>query len=327
MGRVGRRALAGAVIACVTCAAWLTGPAAASLNTAPSTAANVAIGVPFTGSWAGTPYTSGRGYTHWWRLPAPLRAGDQVQIAIDNRTGPEIEACLIPPVDDFGADDAVSDCDFSYVSGGVQDRRVFDYGLTTGQPFLVLRYDCFCEDDELRGTYTITLERIVSLVNVGLVVPSSLPTTFTLTANLTNGDNTPAGDGIPVSLQWRYASSGDAPFAEVVTGVSGGGTVTFSGTMPAAAEGSEVDLRACVPQPGGDSVRCSGSSRTTVAVSACTSALNGLLGFSRSVNRTMRRLQRARARRARVAQRRLRRSLRAKKHRLAAAQRAVDAYC
>src|SRR5690606_8612309 len=61
--------------------------ASASPNNSPSTAVPVEIGVPFTGNWLGTSHLHGTssGYYHWWQLPSPLRPGDQVHIAVDNR--------------------------------------------------------------------------------------------------------------------------------------------------------------------------------------------------------------------------------------------------
>jgi len=320
----------GALACAVAIALSVPTGAFASGNIGPSTAAEVKVGVPFTGSWNGTKGAGERGITHWWRLPGPMRPGDEVQLAIDNRSGRDMDLCLVPPVDDFGADDALSACDRSSVSGGIQDRRVFPYGGSPGQPFLVADLECFCEESEVLGTYSITVEQITTLVNIGLVVPSSLPASFTLSASLTYGDNTPAADGVPASLQWRYApfrGSEPEPFSNVVETTTVGGVATFAGTMPASAQGTIVQMRACATQPGGTSVRCGSSAKTSVAVSACTRASANLVAYGRSVHRLKRRLRQAKRRHAGLAIQRLERRLKAKRRRLRRAKHAVEAHC
>lgn len=303
--------------------------ASASPNNGPTNAVAVKVGVPFTGSWPGSKEAFGGGLNHWWRLPGPLRAGDELQLAVDNRAGPEISLCLVPPVDEFGADDALVRCDAASLSAGRQDRWMMTYGEQTGLPFLVVFEDCDCEVP-LFGNYTVTIERIITLVNAGLTVPRVLPSSFSLNASLTYGDNTAVADGVPAHLQWRFlAPRGDdpEPFVNVVTASSSGGSVTFSGTMPSHAQGRTVQLRACVTQPGSDTVRCGPSGRSTVTISPCTRAQNSELSYSRAVNRLKRKLRRAKARGATLAKRRVKHRLTAKRRKLAQAKRSVKAHC
>ncbi len=300
--------------------------ASAANNIGPSTAKAVKIGVPFTGAWAGTKSVSGRGYTHWWRLPGVMRPGDEAQVAVDNGGGVDFDLCLVSPVDDFDANVAVSGCGPPHIDTGVQTRSVLSYEGSTGQPFLVVREEDCC--GSLEGAYTITVERIVTTVNVGMVVPRRLPASFSLTANLTYSDNTPAGDGIPAVLQWRFlptSKSNPPSFADVATGFSAGGVVTFTATMPPEAQGGKVQLRACVAQPGGDSRRCGATASATVAVSVCSRALASRRAKTKVVRRLKRKLRRARAG-GRVKPG-LRLELKAKRVQLAQAKRSVKAHC
>jgi len=299
--------------------------ASAANNIGPSTAKSVKIGVPFTGAWAGTKFVSGRGYTHWWRLPGVMRPGDETQVAVDNG-GVDFNLCLVPPVDDFDANAAVSNCGPPHIDSGIQTRSVLTYEGSTGQPFLVVQEADCC--GSLEGTYTLTVERIVSVVNIGMVVPARLPASFSLTANLTYSDNTPAGDGIPAVLQWRFlptSRDNPPPFADVATGFSAGGTVTFAATMPPEVQGGTVQLRACVAQPGGDSGRCGAASQATVAVSACARALASRRARTKAVRKLSRKLRRARAR-GRVKPR-MRLRMKQKRRQLAKAKRSVRVHC
>lgn len=305
----------------IALAALLAPSAGASPNTSPSKAKTVKVGVPFTGNWPGSSAS-----VHWWRFPAALHPGDDVQLAIDNHNG-YFEFCLVPPVDDFGAADALSDCNSREFGVSGLDRVVKHYDFPTGQPFLVVETD---EPVEFSGTYTVTIERIVTLVNLGMAIPSQIPASFVLTANLTYGDNTPAADGIPAYLQWRYLpadKNNPDPFVNVSSAVSAGGVATFAGTMPPEAQGGTVQMRACVAQPGGTDVRCGASAQTTVAVSACYRALASRRARTRAFRRTKRKLRRARARNAIRAKRRLKRKLKVKRRKLAKAQRSVKAHC
>jgi hypothetical protein len=299
-------------------AAILAPSAVASPNTSPSKAKTVQVGVPFTGSWPGSDAS-----VHWWRLPTTLRPGDEVQLAIDNHQGLN-DFCLVPPVDDFGAGDALDDCSSRELTISGLDRVVMPYDFSAGQPFLVVGLG------EESTTYSITIERIVTLVNIGMVIPPQIPASFVLAANLTYGDNTPAADGVPAYLQWRYEPAdkdNPAPFVNVATALSSGGVATFAGSMPSEAQGGTVQMRACVAQPGGADVRCGAFAQTTVAVSACYRALVSRRARARAMRRTKRKLRRARARNAVRAKQRLKRKLKVKRRKLAKAKRAVKAHC
>lgn len=316
----GRRWLTVALATVLVLAAFLPAGAVASPNTSPSKAKTVQVGVPFTGSWPGS-----EGF-HWWRLPTVVRPGDEVQLAVDVTNGTGIDLCLVPPVDDFDAGDASEACSEVFV--GLLDRLVLPYDQSAGQPFLLVKPGCCREENP--GTYTVTIERIVTLVNLGMAIPPQIPADFVLTANLTYGDNTPAADGISAFLQWRYLPAGKdnpAPFVNVATALSSGGVATFVGAMPPEAQGGTVQMRACVAQPGGTDVRCGASAKTTVAVSACYRALLSRRAQTRSLRRAKRKLSRARARNAGWAKRRLERKLKVKRRKLAKAKHSVSVHC
>lgn len=329
LGRRGLTTVPVAVLAVLVLALILAPSGVASPNTGPSTAQTVSLGVPFSGSWPGT-----KGARHWWRLSTTLRPGDEVQLAVDSRD--EITYfCMVPPVDDFDASNALLGCDSRdfYVQG--QNRVIVPYDLATGQPFLVAANSEYWGPSAIvehigGGGYSVTIERIVTLVNIGMAIPSQIPSDFSLIANLTYGDNAPAADGIPAFLQWRYLPTDSAtpePFVNVATAVSSGGVATFVGAMPAAAQGGTVQLRACVTQPGGDAVRCGPSGEAAVAVSACSRALVSRRARTRAVRRTKHKLRQARARNAGRAKRSLARELKLKRRKLAKAKRSVTLHC
>lgn len=316
------------------------GLVSASSNVGPSGATGVKVGVPFTGVWKGTPYGHSYYPSHWWKLPGTIRPGDKVQLAVDNRLGKDesVNFCLVPPVDDFDASDAFGTCseEDPGVGYGSQDRIELTYEGASGRAFLVAWLDDYCclDAEETVGSgygqYTATIERTVSLVNLGITIPPAIPASFSLFAYLTYGDNTPAANGIPAFLQWRFAPSrgvDSPPFENVVTAFSAGGVATFTGTMPAIAQGSTVQMRACVAQPGGTDVLCGPSGKTSVETSTCYRALASRRARTRAVRRTQRRLKRARARHAKRAKRRLKRSLKRKRRKLAKAKRSVRIHC
>jgi len=310
--------------------------ASASPNTAPSSAPTMKLGQPVAGVWQDTVYVHGdEGPNHWWRLPSVVRPGDQIQIAVDNRlgTGGHMHLCLVPAVDDFGADGALGGCDKNTViEAGQQTRFTLTYQGPSGQAYLVdwVHACCPARGESVGGEYgqyTQTIERITSLVNIGLAVPPALPTSFTLQGSVIYGDNTPAADGASAVLQWRPVAvkgTDPVPFANLVYASSLGGIVTFSGTMPVAAHGQKVQLRACVAQPGGDGVLCAPSGRTLVAESACARALDNQLVWSRVVHRLAKRVRNHRAGPAKL---RLKRKLRAKRNKLGKDTRSVKAHC
>jgi hypothetical protein len=299
----------------------------------PSKATAVKIGVPFTGVWQGTPYSVSSEATHWWKLPSVVRPGDTLQIAVDVRQSEEsVYLCLLSPVDDFGADDAFATCRYSdYVRYGNQGRLTLTYEGASGVAYLVTHGGCCTNPDEPYGPgdgqYTATIEQITTLVNIGLSIPPALPPTFTLVGNLVYGDNTPAADGTPAYLQWRFVAprgSEPEPFTNLIATTSFGGAVTFTGSVPTPAEGRKIQLRACVAQPGGNTTNCAESVRTTVAASACTLALNSRLVRSRSVRRLKKRLRRAHSI---AAKRKISRKLKRQKRRLDKARRSVQVHC
>lgn len=324
----GRRRLTAVLVTALALTGFLAPNALASPNTGPSKAKTVKVGVPFTGNWPGT-----KGATHWWRLPTTLRPGDEVQLAVDARDETTY-LCFVPPVDDFDVANALSNCDSRDFSVHGLDRLIMPYDLAAGQPFLVVNTSDSWNSGILEylsgGSYTITIERIVTLVNLGMAIPPQIPANFVLTANLTYGDNTPAADGTPAFLQWRYVpadSDNPDPFVNVASALSSGGVATFVGAMPPEAQGGTVQMRACVAQPGGDSVRCGASGQTTVAVSACYRALVSRRARTRAFRSTKRKLRRARARNAGRAKRRLKRNLKVKRRKLGKAQRSVGIHC
>lgn len=310
----------------------MTAVADASPNNAPSKAGGVTVGVPFTGNWDGTVRLHDNGFNHWWTSSATLRAGDVLQFAVDNRASESgLYLCLVPPVDGFGADDALDDCSWEYVADGRQDRIEITYGGSSGQAYLVasLRHGGGGETAESGiGQYTIIVERQITRVSPGLAVPAKIARSFALTAHLRYGDNTPVADGIGAALQWRYAPArGEkaADFATLATGTSSGGGVTFAARLPAAARGQVVQMRACASQPGGSSVACSTPAKATVAAPSaeCRTARRTARRSARAVRvstarqakltRKVRRLKRkagkaSRPRARRVYRRRLRRT-------------------
>jgi hypothetical protein len=332
-----RRMLAVAAATVVVTA--IAAPAAvASSNNAPSRSTPVGVGVPFSGSWPGTVHAYGNPFNHWWRLPATLRPGDSVQLAVDNRlVDYTVYFCLVPPIDDFDADDALERCrtDAS-VTYNRQDRIQMTYGESTGQAHLVafIRYGCCWTVGEEAppdvGQYTVVIERIVTRVTPGLVVPGSIPAAFSVSAPLRYGDNAPAADGTGAVLQWRYrAARGRKPsgFANLATASSAGGAATFAASLPGTARGRRVQLRACASQPGGDTLVCTAAQNTTVQAGpapACVGAKTLRAKRSRAVTRLKLRVRQAQGRRAKRA---ARRKLRAAQRRLAASRRAVRINC
>jgi len=313
-------------------------PAGASTNVSPSKAVPVQIGVPFTGVWKGTPYSGSSYGNHWWRLPQVVRPGDTVQVAVDARQSSNaVNLCLISPVDDFGAADAFSACRYNgetYVGEGDQDRVLLTYEGASGNAYLVTYGGCYLDPGEMcegsYGQYTATIEQIKTLVSIGLSIPPALPPAFTLVANLVYGDNTPAADGIPAFLQWRFVAprgSDPEPFSNLITATSLGGAVTFAGSVPTPAEGRKIQLRTCVAQPGSTEVQCAESVRTTVSASPCSRALKSRSVKARKVRRLKKSLQRARRHRAKRRAHRIHRTLKKQQRRLRKAKRSVRIHC
>jgi hypothetical protein len=339
MTRLGGRSRTLRVAACAIAVAALTTtlatPAAASENNQPSNAVTVAVGVPFTGNWPGTVRVHGvNSVNHWWRLPITVRPGDTVRLAVDN-TGSTYTAyfCLLSPVDGFGADDALSDCSASYVSYGRLDRIEITYAGAPGQALLVAYANCggCSPGGPEMGQYTATIERIVTKVNAGLVVPALIPPRFTVAAPMVYGDNSPVADGVGARLEWRYQpppGRAPSPYAPLVDSYSAGGAATFDATLPAEAQGRAIQLRACAAQPGGDTAICTPDQKTVVQAAgpspACVAARSLRSTRSRAVSKLKRKVRRAGTRRGR---RIAKRKLRVAQRRLATAKRGVRSAC
>lgn len=256
------RLLVGIVIGLVLLSAQ---PAAASLNAGPSTAVEVVPGVPFSGSWPGTPLaqTGCCDYWHWYRPSVTLRTGDVVQLAIDNTQGPGISLCFASPTDEFGAAEVLRrDCpnvvyDDDSAPGG-QRRRVRLVYQRSQASGLLLVGSATPDDVTQYGTYTITIERIITRINIGVLPPTQVRRSFSLTAALRYGDNTPAADGSAATLQYRRGrrtSSGPERFTTIARGTATAGSVRFAVRLPRRV-GPRLQLRACADQPGGTKPRC-----------------------------------------------------------------------
>lgn len=128
-------------VAAATAACFVAGvsPAVASNNARPSSAPVVPLGVPFSGTWFGTPTYGSSSAHHWWRVGALVRTGDSIQVAIDNRASAPQRFCVVPPVDDFGADAGIASNKCNHLDQTIEvasmGRRTLRYAGPTGQPF------------------------------------------------------------------------------------------------------------------------------------------------------------------------------------------------
>jgi hypothetical protein len=324
--------------------------AVASPNNAPSKSTPVSVGVPFSGNWPGTVVAHGSSYNHWWQLPATVRPGDSVELAVDNRASDNtLYFCLVPPVDDFGADQALDGCPAeSYIQAGRQDRVQLTYTGVSGQGHLITRLSCCSSVGSVAsasfGQYTVVIERIVTKVTPGLVVPAVVPAAFGVGASMVYGDNTPVADGVGARLEWRYQPERGrlpSPYVPLVDTYSTGGSATFNANLPPEAQGRAIQLRACAAQPGGSIAICTADQSTTVEAGgpspACIAAGAVRKAHSSAVSRLKGKVRRLAAKRAvvrgkakRRATRQLRkntRKLRAAKRRLAIAKQNVRATC
>ncbi len=239
--------------------ALLAGPASASPNGGPGTAPLVQFGAPFSGEWAGTPNThrlsrAGSEYpTHWWRIAPYVRTGDQVQIAVDNSRGEtDLALCLLPPVDEYGADSALGACEKRErrVPKGRLDRLVLPLIGKSGQPLLVF-YGGFRS-----GGYTATIERVAVRLRIGVGSVRGVKRKFTHKAFVRYGDGTRAPNGTVGILQWSRSGRNPGPkgFVKLASARSVKGTLRFKAKLPKSTRNG-VQLRACVIQPGGGA-RC-----------------------------------------------------------------------
>lgn len=269
-GRVHQACRAAAAAAALPIALSLAlAPAAdASPNDTPSRALPLTVGVPTTGSWAGTTqavtysYSSLRFFTHWWRSPQTLHAGDTVTLAVD-LVGQQstLNLCLVPPVDDLGAAQTLqstpgcADSEMPYAIQGQRSRINLTYNAASGPAFLVTAAGVHSTDG-----YTLTVERIVTRVDPGFAVSSRVSRTLRLSASLRYGDNTPVADGIRASLELRTGSR----YRRIASGTSIGGNVRLNARLAKSLRGNRIALRVCADQPGGDHQRCSSSRRVRV---------------------------------------------------------------
>lgn len=234
--------------------------ALASENVSPSSASLINVGVPFSGTWYGTPIRIRNEYdesdpTHWWRLAPVLRVGDTIQVAVDASQTQVVNLCLASPVDDYGAADALSGCGRGTGYPGAFRRLRVPYNGTTGQPFLVVDpgYDEAASDPS-SGSYTVTIEKVITRVNIGTTPSRRVRRSFTYRAALRYGDNTPAADGTGGVLQWKRAGAGKGPrtWAKLAGARSTRGMVTFRARVPKRIKAKrKFALRSCVLQPGG----------------------------------------------------------------------------
>ena len=204
----------------------------------PSAAPTLQVGVPYTGSLSDT----GTGIYGWMRLPA-LHRRDAVQLAVSNDNAYWIGFCLVPPVDDFGADRAIQGC--RQWSGGTdpgrKNRVRLTYGGATGQAYLVVRSGC-CPGG---GTYTVTLEAVAAWVGVGWAQRRSVSRRLELTAFARYGDNAPVTNGTKITLSWKPAGARRTAWKKLAVAATANGQAVLRGTLPARTRGRRVDLSAC----------------------------------------------------------------------------------
>jgi hypothetical protein len=312
--------------------------AVASTNNAPSTSTAVNVGVPFSGNWPGTVLAHGSDFNHWWRVPSTIRPGDTVDLAVDNRGSLQsLHFCLVPPVDDFGAEQAIGGCsEETYISGGRQDRVQLTYSGTSGQGYLISSMSSCCRDvgavaGNGYGQYTVVIERIVTKVTPGLVVPAVVPASFSVAASMVYGDNAPVVDGVGARLEWRYQperGKAPSPFTPLSDTFSAGGSAVFNASLPQEARGRAIQLRACAAQPGGSSAICTADQKTSVEVGGpsptCVKARALQRTHGRKLSRLKTRTRRLKAKRAVVrgkSRRRTTRQLRRTKRKVRTAKR------
>ena len=238
--------MAGVVVGALIAAA----PASAA-PTSPSSAGPLAVGLPF------SEFVPRAEYYHWLRLPQGLRNLDQMQLAVDVSDGARL--CLAGPADDFDEqriEEACNDADndlgnvWTYAESG-KSRQTLAWRGTPAAEYLVVK------DNAGYGiTYSVTVERIVERVNLGLPAMTRTPLRVALRAATAYGDNTPAADGIAGYLEWRAVKGRPATWKRIGSATVSGGALELGGKLPKSVRGRKVRLRACVDQPGGDRPRC-----------------------------------------------------------------------
>lgn len=245
--------------------------ATASPNTSPSTAIEVTPGLPFSGSWPGTPLLDLNDccdYRHWYRPTVGLRSGDTMQLAVDATQDYGFELCLASPTDDFSATEVVRrECaNGTQITGPGLSRHQLVYQRSQPGGFLVVTKG-IPDDVTVYGSYTMTIERIITRVNIGFVPPARPGLRLSIRAALRYGDNTPVADGIGAQLQYRWKPARPGvrvPFKTIGRGASRGGNVVLRGRLPRASSSMVTQLRACVDQPGGTVPRCTRAYRVRV---------------------------------------------------------------
>jgi hypothetical protein len=256
---VRRRARAAGCAVLLLLTTVATGEAAAAPPTKPSAAAQLAVGIPYSST-----IDRDVAAQEWLKLPQYMRPGDSLTLASDSSRS-SIRYCLVPVIDDFDAADTATACDgpgypseFDHadVSSGMY-RRTIEWSRQAGPGMLLVAPGCgFCGADV--WTYSVTIEQVITRVNIGTARLERSPRNVALTASATFGDNTPAADGIAGQLLWRIGSSDDLqPLAQATTA---GGQLAFGGTLPQEAAGKTVELSACVNQVGGGDPRCTAQS-------------------------------------------------------------------
>ena len=257
-GTVQRRARAVGCTVLLLLATVATGEAAAA-PTKPSAAVQLAVGVPYSST-----IDRDVAATEWLKLPQYMRPGDSLTLASDSSRS-SIRYCLVPVIDDFDQADTETACDgpgytseYEHADVGMgKFRRTLEWSREAGPGMLLVAPGCgFCGADV--WTYSVTIEQVITRVNIGTARLERSPRNVALTASATFGDNTPAADGIPGRLLWRIGSEDDLqPLAQATTA---GGQLALSGTLPQEAAGKTVELSACVDQVGGGDPRCTAQS-------------------------------------------------------------------
>jgi hypothetical protein len=182
------------------------------------------------------------------RLPTAIHTRDRIQLAINNEQtqGSAVRFCLIPPVDDFGADRALEQCEWAdWVDRGRRDRQTFTYLGRTGQAFLVVQRNC----SSCIYSWAVTLERITTWVGIGWARRTSVRRGSTLTAFARYGDNSAVANGTRVTLQWKVSGAPRRAWRVISRAQTVNGAARLRASLPGSAAGRRVDLAACAAGP------------------------------------------------------------------------------
>ena len=178
-----------------------------------------------------------------------MRTGDQLLIAVDNSRGEtDVALCLLPSVDEFGADSALGACEKRErrVTIGRLDRLAVPLIGASGQPLLVF-YGGFRS-----GGYSATIERVIVRLRISVNPVGRIRRKFTHRAFVRYGDGTRAANGTVGILQWSRSGRNPGPksFTRLAGARSVKGTIRFKAKLPKYTRNSGL-LRSCVSQPGG----------------------------------------------------------------------------